>query len=144
MLALRYDNARQRADLAREDGRLVEGGDLQTAVLISLYSDRLAELDDAVDNGDRRGWWGDVEAEPAADRLGSRLWLLDRRTNTEDRLARAREFAEESLRWLVEDGVAREVVVTATRSGERRTLNIVIVRADGRRWSHVWELTDAV
>jgi phage gp46-like protein len=89
-------------DLASESG-------LRSAVIISLYTDRRAEADDVLPDGteDRRGFWADPT-------LGSRLWLLARAKETDDVLARAREYANEALAWLLDDGVARAVEVTAT------------------------------
>ncbi|MDE9430177.1 phage GP46 family protein [Xenorhabdus bovienii] len=40
-------------------GDLVTGDDLQTAIIISLFTDRQARSDDDFDGVDRRGWWGD-------------------------------------------------------------------------------------
>lgn len=88
---------------------------LETAVLISLFSDRLAGQDDALpDNSShRRGWWGDSFADIDGDLIGSRLWLLSREKQLAATLQRAREYAREALRWLVDDGIARSVDVDA-------------------------------
>lgn len=88
---------------------------LETAVIISLFSDRLAGRDDALpDNSShRRGWWGDSFADIDGDLIGSRLWLLSREKQLPATLQRAREYASEALRWLIEDGIARSVQVDA-------------------------------
>jgi phage gp46-like protein len=101
------------ADLALEDLALVRDDGLKTAVVLSLFIDRRAEDDDELpDNtGDRRGWWADAYAEIADDKIGSRLWLLSREKQLPSVLARAREYAEEALAWLVEDSVAESVTV---------------------------------
>lgn len=100
----------QNADLLRED-------DLETAVILSLLLDARARDDDALPDGggDRRGWWAD-SAAPAADedRTGSRLWLLSREKTLPEVLRRAKDYAEEALSWLLEDGAAKAVHVTAT------------------------------
>ena len=38
---------------------------LETSILISLFSDRLADIEDLLpDNtGERRGWWGDTSTD---------------------------------------------------------------------------------
>jgi phage gp46-like protein len=93
---------------------LAEDDGLETAVIISLFTDRRAEADDELPAGDdRRGWWGDALAEVEGDRIGSRLWLLSREKQLPQVLARAREYALEALQWLIEDGVASAVDVTA-------------------------------
>jgi phage gp46-like protein len=93
----RFDIAVSGYDLAAESG-------LRSAVILSLYTDRRAEADDVLPDGtdNRRGWWADPK-------LGSRLWLLTRAKETDDVLARAREYAIEALTWLLDDKVASAV-----------------------------------
>lgn len=94
---------------------LGEDAGLETAVILSLFTDRRAEDGDALPGGsdDKRGWWGDTYAEVAGDRFGSRLWLLSREKQTQSVLVRAKRYAEEALAWLIEDGIARAVNVSA-------------------------------
>lgn len=111
---------------------------LQTAVMISLFTDRRALPGDPLPvsaqltgTPDRRGWWGDSFAEIPGDRIGSRLWLLSREKQLAAVLERAREYAFEALQWLIDDGVARAVNVTAEIvSNGVLGLAIEIVRAD--------------
>lgn len=113
-------------DLATEDG-------LRTAVIVSLFTDRRAEADDEIPDGgdDRRGWW--------ADSIGSRLWLLARAKETPDTLARARAYAIEALQWLIDDGVATAVDVTAewVRHGVL-ALRVAVTLADRDRFEDVF------
>lgn len=83
---------------------LASGNDLATAVLISLFTDRVANPDDAIPDGtaDPRGWWADDPTAP----IGSRLWLIFRSKRTQETLGAAQSYAEEALQWLVNDGVA--------------------------------------
>lgn len=96
------------ADLADDRG-------LETAVVLSLFTDRRADDDDRLpdQSGDRRGWWGDAFPDIPADQIGSRLWLLHREKQTRDVVLRAREYASEALAWLIDDGVAAAVRVDA-------------------------------
>jgi len=105
----------QGADFAIGELGLSEDDGLETAVILSLFSDRRAEADDELPFGetDRRGWWGDAWPDTDGDRIGSRLWLLHREKQTQDVVLRAREYAQEALAWLVEDGVAARVEVDA-------------------------------
>lgn len=104
--------ARAGADLASDDGLL-------TAVIISLFTDAPASALEAANAGlsDRRGWWGDAYADEAGDVMGSKLWLLRREKRTAATLERARQYATEALAWLVSDGVAESVAVTAEAVG---------------------------
>lgn len=106
------DGLGSRFDLRLAGGALAADHDIKTAVLISLFTDRRAEADDVLPDAaaSRRGWWGDALNTR---RIGSRLWLLAREKQLREVLNRAREYADEALAWLVEEGVARRVVVTA-------------------------------
>ena len=120
-------------DLVFADGDLVIDESLLPAILLSLMTDRLAEPNDVLPDGstDHRGWWADAYLE-GGDRFGSRLWLLNRAKNVPDEVRRAREYAQEALAWLIEDGIAAEVNVTASvpKQGWLH-LQIVITRRDG-------------
>jgi len=90
---------------------------LVRAVVISLFTWRRANPDDDLPADLRMGWWGDSFPAVPGDRIGSRLWLLSRAKLLPETLARAKEYAEEALRWLVEDGVAARVEVEVERQG---------------------------
>lgn len=98
----------QRPSLLADDG-------LKTAIVLSLFTDRLAEASDALPapTSTRRGWWGDAYADVPGDLVGSRLWLLFRSKQLQSVLRQAEEYAAEALQWLVDDGVASSVTVAA-------------------------------
>ena len=124
----RFDWAIQRGDLAPDDG-------LETAVILSLFTDRRARPDDPLPDGsDRRGWWADAypraSARAGQDPIGSRLWLLEREKDTREVVNRARDYAEEALQWLVDDGIAERIEVMAgwvEQSGELTELKTATV-----------------
>jgi phage gp46-like protein len=124
--------------------------DLESAVILSLFTDASAREDDVIPDlsDDRRGWWGNWEA-PEALELGSRLWLLAREKSTEETRRRAEEYAAEALQWLLEDGVAARVDVEADYlelgpvPPSTLALLVRIVRDDGsvyeRHYAWAWE-----
>ena len=100
-------------------------------VVVSLFTWRRANPDDPLPGDEVMGWWGDSFAELPGDRIGSRLWLLSRSVLTDQVVRQAKEYAEEALQWLTEDGVATGVAVTARRTGTSTlVLTCVITRAD--------------
>lgn len=108
-IALVWDPIRLVADLSVFNNDISTEEGLRTAVVLSLFLDRRVGADEVPEGEtDPRGWWGDS----ATDRIGSRLWLLDRATNTPATLDRARVYALEALQWLVDDSVAESVDVT--------------------------------
>lgn len=117
---------------------------LVRAVVISLFSWRRALPGDAVE-GQRWGWWGDGIEGDLADRIGSRLWLLVREKLTPTTIARAKEYAQEALQWMVDDGVATRVSVTVERRGVDGLALQVTIERDGAaplllRFDNAWSL----
>ena len=88
---------------------------LSRAVVISLFTWQRASQSDEVDNDQRMGWWGDTFAEEKGDKIGSKLWLLLRQKITEETLNRAQEYAYESLKWLIDDGICSDITVNVER-----------------------------
>jgi phage gp46-like protein len=96
-------------DLARDDG-------LETAVIISLFTDRRASAEQIpveLPQDDLRGYWGDISNATTSNQAGSLLWLLAREKQLPQVLARAQQYCREALAWMVEDLVATRVEVVA-------------------------------
>lgn len=133
-------------DLAGDALDLATDRGLQTAVLISLFTDRRAEDDDMPPSGDpndRRGWWGDQFAEVEGDRIGSRLWLLDRSKNTSETVRRAKEYVLEALAWMIEDKVVSSIDVEIVTSRDGLGLGVGLNRPGkdqvAFKYAHAWE-----
>ncbi|EJB3705668.1 phage GP46 family protein [Escherichia coli] len=129
------------ADWQKGLGELTTGNDLQTAILDSLFTDRLARADDDYEDSDRRGWWGDSGEES---QLGSRLWLLRRKKLTPDVAKKAEEYSSEALNWLKVDGVVSEVIPVARIVLPDRLNLIIRYQAPGKDWQElrfywIWE-----
>lgn len=90
---------------------LQSGNDLETAILISLFTDREANPGDVIPDGtgDARGWVGDQDQDY---QIGSRLWLLSRAKQTLETLQRASDYIAEALQWLIDDGVVARFDIT--------------------------------
>lgn len=110
-LALIYDAKLQAFDLAIDGSDLRAEGSLASAVMVSLMSDRLAESYEVTPGEDRRGWWADAFAGNQH-KTGSRLWLLQREKQLQGTVQRCRQYCEEALQWLIDDGLATTVGVT--------------------------------
>lgn len=105
-------------DLVKEPGRLAVDDGLETAVALSLFTDAPATDDELAAAGltreQNRGlWWGNDLVEVPGDLWGSKLWLLQRAKRTGETLARARDYATAAVQWLITDGVAIRVPITA-------------------------------
>lgn len=135
-------NAQQSVgDWVEASGDLQQGDDLDTAILISLFTDRLARDDDDIGGDNRRGWWGDIDQEYP---IGSRLWLLRRQKLTVVTANKAETYASEALKWLIDDGIVASVN-PVTQIVYPNRLNLFITyqkpgqRAASKRYFWVWE-----
>jgi phage gp46-like protein len=141
---VQWDNYFTLGDWVLAEGDLQTGQDLETACLVSLFTDRLATPDFTPTDGtsDRRGWW----ADPYNDRpLGSHLWQLERAHKTRNTLGLAQRYASEALQWLVDDGVAQAVAVDTqwlepAGGGTFLAIRILITQPDGSmtRFTYGW------
>jgi phage gp46-like protein len=133
-ILIQWDNTYTEGDWVLAVGDLQTGQDLETACLVSLFTDKLATPDFVPTDGstDRRGWW----ADPYNDQpLGSNLWQLMRAKKTRDTLGLARTYASDALQWLVADGIAAKVEVDTRWIGPEGTtmlgIAIAITKPDG-------------
>ena len=128
---LAWDNGAGQGDLCIAGADLAADDGLQTAVLVSLFTDRRAEIDELQPGDtDRRGWWGD-RLNDDGDEIGSKLWLLDRRKLEPGLSAEAEAYAYQALQWMLADGAVREVDVSAERTGrDGLGLRVIVTRLD--------------
>ncbi len=135
-------NGIESTDLSHEES-------LTRAVIISLFTWRRANADD-ITEGQKMGYWGDAAEPPQLnDRIGSRLWLLSREKILPSTFNRAREYAQEALQWLIDDGIASRVEVSAERyNTDGMALVCTIYRTDGTqavlRFDNAWEYIRAI
>lgn len=122
---------------------------LDTAILISLFTDRRINEDDPIldsNNDNKRGWWGDIVSNVEDDQIGSRLWLLDRSKAVDEVLVQCKEYALESLPWLIDDGIAKNINVIVERCKEstdnRLYFLVEITKNDGelisKKYEYLW------
>jgi len=135
-------------------GELDATQELATAVTVALGTDRLALVADELpdpNDPDRRGWWGDLDAETIHDGwpIGTRLWLMarDKITGPAARsgsiIAKAEEFVREALEPFVDRLIATSVAVTAERTDVGRIdVEAIIYRgslpAISLRYADLW------
>lgn len=84
---------------------------LRTAVTISLFTDKRVsenELPEWEDN--KRGFWADAIE---GNKIGSKLWLLNRGKVDRETKALCQEYALEALQWMIEDRLVRDISAIA-------------------------------
>lgn len=122
-------------DLETEDS-------LKTAIIISLFTDRrITQEELPPEEKSLMGCWTDALDE---DLIGSKLWLLKRQKITPQVVTQARQYCEEALQWLFDDGIAEQVIVTTERSGLfQLSIEIQIIRPQdsniSQKYFFIWE-----
>lgn len=104
---------------------------LHRAVVISLFTWARASDSDPVDDGELHGYWGDSFPDTGGDRIGSKLWLLRRRTLTDATVRDVVGYARVALAWLTGDEIVDRVDVVAERVGTDRVNLRVVLSTDG-------------
>ena len=114
----------------RNDGTLDDTQALATAMVVALGTDHIADLGEALpdpDSTDRRGWWGDMDAEiwdgwP----IGSKLWLFRREKITGtaayqgSTTTRIENYIREAVQPFIERRIGSRMEVGVTRHGKER------------------------
>lgn len=122
-------------DLATDDG-------LQSAVLISLFTDRRRPETRESDSRDPRGYWAGRLDPDDPEQWGSHLWLLEGEPINNTLLQRAEQYCAAALEWMKTDGVAREISVSVTQVAiEDIRIDISIFRPqtdEPHRYSYLW------
>ena len=144
-IKIQFDELTQEFDFAYNNGDLIREKGLETAVLISLFTDRRANDDDnLINQGEYRGWWGDALTD---DKIGSRLWLIRSQKATNQNVVLAKEYIIEALQWMIDDGVASKIEVETEKQGPVENLRLAakirIYYTDGNveaiEFKNLWE-----
>lgn len=123
---------------------LVDG--FETAIIMSLFCERRADESEVPVAELRRGWWGN-ETGPEGFEIGSKLWLLYQARKTQTTLNDANDYANECLKWLVEDGHLVSINANSVFNENGITINIDFKRSNSATESRsyqLWENTNAI
>jgi phage gp46-like protein len=154
---------RQRVDLrgtfmdwlAKPDGTLDETEELATAVRIAIGTDALADLDEPLpdlDSEDRRGWWGDLDAQEIHNGwpVGSKNWLLLRAKISDPvswegaTVVRAKAYNRAALQPFIDRKICSRIEVEAERTGKQQIdVHIAMFRGPKRiielSFQYLWD-----
>lgn len=134
---------------------LADGFALQSAVIIALGTDALAPVSEDLPDPastDRRGWWGDMDAEElwGGWPVGCLLWLLHRAkivgatASQGSTVSRVDGWTRDAMRPFVDNKIASRIDVEALRTDiDRIDVGVTIYRgpdpAIELRYSDLWE-----
>jgi len=129
-------------DLDFHNGDLDLSNSLKNAVLLSLVCwSRGEDIRDVANlKPEIGGWWGNALESVE---IGSEIWKLFRQKLNDATANDAKVAAENALKWMVDDGVAKEIKVNSLVVGKILALIVKIVKPDGTneefRWQVNWE-----
>ena len=149
-IRIRFDNLTGTGDFAMDGPGLETGHELETAVLVSLFTDAQADPGDAVANEiDPRGWWADTysaQEDPTLsripnDRTGSKLWQVFNMPRSQPTLNWMADQIRVALNWMLVDGVASVVEVDPRFTSKGGVGATVTITANGvpTRFDYVWD-----
>lgn len=143
-----FDNLTGTGDFAMDGPGLATGQELETAILISLFTDAAADPGDAVLDADPRGWWADTYLaleDPtltpiAGDRTGSKLWQVFNMPRTQDTLNWMGDQILKALDWMKVDGIAQDIEAAPQFTSNGGVGAVVTIRhqTGETRYSYAW------
>lgn len=126
------------ADFETTDG-------LESAIVVSVFSDRRAYKDEVGDPMRRRGWIGDLVSEVPGDMHGSGLWLYEQSRLTQEVVTGVRQEAEQCLEWMIQEDLVLSVSAAVASDPVKRQLRLVITTSSptGGTSVRAYELANA-
>lgn len=141
--------------LMTDQNLIADGYDLQSAVIVALGTDALAPVSEELpdpDATDRRGWWGDMDADLIWEGwpVGCLLWLLSRAKLTGplarqgSTLSRAEGWTRDAMRPFTQRRIASRIDVMPEQLGtDRIDVGVTIYRGPDQeielRYSELWD-----
>lgn len=130
---------------------LIDGTDLETtdglesAIIVSEFSDRRAYAEEVPDPMKRRGWIGDTVSDVPGDRHGSGLWLYEQSRGTRETVVSVRTEAQRALDWMIEERLIVSSAARIANDPAKRTFTLVIETEmpDGGTSIRAFELSKA-
>jgi len=116
-MRLYFDVDKQYGEIGLADRDVERDPGLETAVIITLLTDRRADEDDDLpdDNGYKGGSWQDGVPVVEGYLTGTKLWLLRRSKTVDEIPTLAKQFLTEGFQWMIDDGVVESVLVAVER-----------------------------
>lgn len=119
-------------DEANRDLAVTQG--MESALIVSLFSDRRARPDEVPDPMQRRGWTGDLVSDVPGDVHGSGLWLYEQRRTFGEQApagrgatqAGLRSEGQQALEWLVAERLVSSVGVVVTTDAAERADRVAV------------------
>lgn len=129
----------------RKKGDISTINGMETACLVSLFTDRRLPESVAPYPMSRSGWIGNIRTAKEPRQLGSELWALENARLTTYLLAQRKEACTRAFDWMLIDRAARSVSATSRYNSDGVVSDgIEITARDGVKYSavYLWEKTN--
>lgn len=126
------------------DGDLLKQDSMETAIEISLFGERRADISQVPEPFYRRGWVGNTVSSTEGFEQGSLLWLLEQARVTPENARLAATFAEQALSWMVDDAILQAVTAVGSITAKGIRVAVKLTRFGGQtttRYYDLWENT---
>lgn len=134
-------NAGVRFDISiDDDGDIATFDAFDTAIIVSLFTDKRALESQVLENSLRRGWIGS-EFTPGFE-MGSQLWIFSQSRLTRDAINAMISIANQALKWMISDNLAISTSADVNLVNGRVLLQIVITRPDSKVEKRLFDLWD--
>jgi len=133
MLDIKLTNDTGVFDVTFENGDFTIDRGLETALVVSILSDRRASSSQVPQPELRRGWIGDLVTSLPGYKIGSHIWLFEQSRTTQETLSGIEDSAKKALDWMLSSGLIVNVDANATYnvSDSSVLLRITVTSPDG-------------
>ena len=115
---------RQRAEDGIWDINIDSDGDLEkddgfgTTIAMSIIGRRRATAGEVITPQNRGGWLGNLLSDVPGFEMGSKTWLRNQSRMPPNTPAQIKNDIQEGLQWMIDDGLAENIIVTASQNGD--------------------------
>lgn len=127
------DPNEQYGELILADRDVDRDGGFETAVIITLLTDRRADIEDPLpdDAGYRGGSWHDSIPVVEGYEQGTKLWLLHRSKTLIEIPTTAEQYLREGFQWMIDDEIVESLDVNVVRFEKILTISISFTKPEG-------------
>lgn len=134
-------------DLVIEDGTIKGVDGMETAILVSLFTDARASAERVQDPLMRRGWIGNILSPNLERELGSVLWLADTARVNQDTLNFFKAEVKNAFQNMIDKKILSQLNVVSTII-DSKTIQVAIKFINSgdetERYSILWVATDGI
>lgn len=132
-------------DFEIENGEIITTAGFETSIILSLFSDKRADVSEVPEIELRHGWWGnlilrDILNKPFFE-IGSKLWLTYQARSDQTTLNFMKHYIEEALIWFIEEQYVKSITVDVQKETDRKVfVKIVLILNNNLLLESVFEL----